>query len=94
MGHDRTGCFTKNAAGYTGVLSAEALRAWVTYSAGSCRQKQPARIRRCARTAMRALVCPCAWTEQCITDAVECELLYNEMTRRGSSLRSARGNDS
>lgn len=32
-------------------------------------------MHRCARAAVHAMLCPCAWNEDCIVNAVESELL-------------------
>jgi hypothetical protein len=61
--------------GYAEVISIEQLHDCLRYSLITCRHKDASRMHRCAHAAVHAMLCPCAWNEDCIVNAVESELL-------------------
>ena len=64
--------------GYAGAISTEGLRDCRHYSLIACRHKDATRLHRCAHAAVLAMLCPCAWNEECIVNAVKTELLCGE----------------
>lgn len=64
--------------GYAGVISTEELRDYLRYALITCRHKDATRMHRCAHAAVHAMLCPCAWNEDCIVNAVKSELLCEE----------------
>lgn len=69
--------------GYAEVVSIGQLRDWLRFSLITCRHKDATGMHRCARAAMQAILCPCAWNDECIVNAVQSELLCAEPGKRG-----------
>lgn len=67
---------------YAGVIPADNLNELVYYAYTACRHKGPAQLRHCAHSVLQSLICPCAWNEECITHAIEQELIGAKILQR------------
>lgn len=80
--NDRTASLARHPDGYAGVIPADDLNELVHFAYATCRHKGQVRMQNCARSVLRSLLCPCAWTEDAITQAIEQELVRADASRR------------
>lgn len=88
MINDQTTCSARHPDGYAGVIPVDDLNELVRFARTACRQKGPVRMRRCANAVLRSLLCPCAWNEECVTNAIEQELVSAD-ARQSPSCRQS-----
>ncbi|MCZ7599485.1 MAG: hypothetical protein M5U09_19605 [Gammaproteobacteria bacterium] len=61
--------------GYAGAIDADTLFERIRFARRYCRAHGAANARQCAIHTLRSLLCPCAWNEECIVNAIESEML-------------------
>jgi len=75
MGKNQTIEIARHPDGYAEVVSIDQLDVWLRHALITCRHQDATRMHRCAHAAVHAILCPCAWNEECIVDAVKSDLL-------------------
>ncbi len=88
MINDPTTCSARHPDGYAGVIPVDDLNELAYFARTACRHNGPVRMRRCAHAVLRTLLCPCVWNEECVTGAIEQELVGAD-TRPSPSCRQS-----
>lgn len=82
MKHVQATSSSRHPDGYAGVIPVDDLEELARFAYAACRHEGPARLRRCAHSVLRSLICPCAWSEDSITRAIEQELVCADVRQR------------
>lgn len=61
--------------GYAGAIDADTLLERIRFARRYCRAHGAGNARQCAIHTLRSLLCPCAWNQECIVNAIESEML-------------------